>query len=118
MLQFSLSTHRSVCSGAFHRGLQYEKVGAICIRVDVGRKVASVASRIWRARGRAIENGFDASTTTDLAAIRGVDASPYIVEECASRRVIALRVIDSREGLMVVKRCLGSLQRQQKANCY
>jgi hypothetical protein len=29
------------------------------------------------ARGRAIETGLNASTTTDLAAVRGVDAGPY-----------------------------------------
>jgi hypothetical protein len=56
------------------------------------------------ARERAIETGLDASTMTDLAAVRSVDAGPYIVKECASRRAIAPRVIDSREIVMVVNK--------------
>ncbi|KAH8621763.1 hypothetical protein IG631_23640 [Alternaria alternata] len=62
------------------------------------------------------ENGLDDTKMTDLAAVRGVDARPYIVEEYASRRVVALRVVDSREGVMVVKRRLEGLQRWRKAS--
>jgi hypothetical protein len=52
------------------------------------------------ARERAIETELDASTMTDLAAVRSVDAGPYIVKECASRRVI-----DTSPARVVVLTC-------------